>query len=97
LHSNGIVHRDLKPDNILYKLEGDTKIWKISDFGTSVKNKESYKTSVRHVMTEVYASKEHLSGDEPEPAFDIWSAGIILYELIKRKLPYPNENPVKFV
>jgi serine/threonine protein kinase len=73
------VHRDLKPGNILYKKEGGRTVWKVSDFGASIKNDNKLKTSVRKIMTISHASIEHLSEEDPLPAFDIWSAGIILY------------------
>ena len=60
IHDKGIVHRDLKPGNILFKNLGDRKIWKISDFGASVKDDSKLKTSVRQVMTISYASIEQL-------------------------------------
>jgi len=63
-------------------MEGRIKIWKISDFGASVKNESKLKTSVRKVITTSFASIEQLYEKDPVPAFDIWSAGIILYELI---------------
>jgi serine/threonine protein kinase len=78
-HRKGVVHRDLKPGNILFKNEGGYKIWKISDFGASVKDDSKLKTSVRQLMTINYASIEQLLEENPLPAFDIWSAGVILY------------------
>ena len=60
IHEKGVVHRDLKPGNILFKNLGDRKIWKISDFGASVKDESKLKTSVRQVMTISYASIEQL-------------------------------------
>jgi eukaryotic-like serine/threonine-protein kinase len=92
------VHRDLKPGNILYKKEGNSVVWKVSDFGASIKNDNKLKTSVRKIMTKSYASIEHILEQDPLPAFDIWSSGIILYELMSGKLPYEiTDNPAKMV
>ena len=80
IHDKGIVHRDIKPENILFKEEDGRIIWKITDFGTSVK-KGSQQTSlsVRARKSIQYASIEHLNEEEPQPAYDVWSAGIVLY------------------
>jgi serine/threonine protein kinase len=61
---------------------------KISDFGASVKNKSKYKTTVRDTMTHEYASIEQLNEDEAVPGFDVWSLGIIVYQLMTGSLPY---------
>jgi serine/threonine protein kinase len=67
-------------------------IWKISDFGASVKNDSKVKTSVRQVMTTCYASIEQLFEEDPLPAFDVWSSGIILYYLMSGNLPYETSS-----
>ncbi len=92
IHEKGFVHRDLNPGNILFKKEGDRMVWKISDFGASVKNDSKLKTSVRQVMTTSYASIEQLQEKDPLPGYDVWSAGIILYELISGTLPYESKS-----
>ncbi len=58
MHSKEVVHRDLKPGNILFNKNDGELVWKISDFGASVKNKSKYQTSIRELTTFEYASIE---------------------------------------
>jgi serine/threonine protein kinase len=59
MHSKEVFHRDLKPGNILFNKNDDGKlVWKISDFGASVKKKSKYQTTIRELTTFEYASIE---------------------------------------
>lgn len=89
-HKQGIIHRDLKPANIMIDKEG----WvKLLDFGLAklVTNKTITRVGSR-MGTIPYFSPEQLRGEELKPATDIFSLGIILYELIARRLPFDGES-----
>ncbi len=82
LHSRNVVHRDLKPDNIL--IQGTLP--RITDFGISRIVSANTKATMP-VGSPVYMSPESFEGSK-SPQIDIWSAGIILYELLSGKTPY---------
>ncbi len=59
MHSKGVIHRDLKPANILYNKNDDGNlVWKIADFGASVKQESKFLTTICKTMTPEYASIE---------------------------------------
>ena len=86
-HRNLIVHRDLKPGNILVNAEG---VVKLLDFGTaSLMADDSPSTvTVTRMLTPRYACPERLRGELAHPAHDVFSLGVILYELLVGAWPY---------
>ena len=84
-HNNGIIHRDIKPENIFV----DTNLRvKIGDFGLALSNTESFVTSKAAIVgTPCYMSPEQIGGAKLEPQSDLFSLGIVIYEL------YLNNNP----
>jgi serine/threonine-protein kinase len=94
-HKNGVVHRDIKPANILIGSAGAVKV---ADFGIArAMNSaaESNLTQVGSVMgTATYFSPEQAQGAQPDPRSDLYSLGIVLYEMVAGHPPFTGENPV---
>jgi serine/threonine protein kinase/tetratricopeptide (TPR) repeat protein len=91
-HRMGIVHRDLKPQNIMIDSEGNARIM---DFGIarSLKTKGITETGVI-IGTPEYMSVEQVEGKETDHRSDIYSLGIILYEMLTSALPFDGETPL---
>lgn len=84
LEPDQLIHRDLKPDTILIE-KGQLKI---SDFGTAQMVHMETLSSLKGGYTPLYAAPEAFDG-RAYPATDLWSLGVILYELISKTLPFP--------
>ncbi len=90
-HKLGIVHRDLKPQNIMIDKEGQAKIM---DFGIALSLRARGRTGESEIVgTPHYMSPEQAEGTETDPRSDIYSLGIILYEMVTGRVPFDGPTP----
>jgi serine/threonine protein kinase len=88
-HSQGVIHRDIKPSNLLVTREGNIKV---TDFGIA-RIETSNVTQHGHMLgTPSYMSPEQYLGDTPDGRADIFSAGVLLYELLTGVKPFAAES-----
>ena len=94
-HDNGVVHRDIKPANILISNSGQVKV---ADFGIARalgSSVEEGLTQTGSVMgTATYLSPEQAQGAQPDPRSDLYSLGVMMYEMVAGRPPFVGENPV---
>jgi serine/threonine protein kinase/Tfp pilus assembly protein PilF len=90
-HKVGVVHRDLKPNNIMIDREGEVRIM---DFGIARSLKEKGITGAGVMIgTPEYMSPEQVEGKEVDQRSDIYSLGIILYEMVTGRVPFEGDTP----
>ncbi len=89
-HCAGILHRDIKPSNIL--VTADERV-KLTDFGIARLLGSSRMTRTGHIIgTLEYMAPERIKGDESDLRSDLYSAGIVLYEMVTGKLPFTGSS-----
>ena len=89
-HSRGIVHRDIKPQNIMVLRDGTVKV---TDFGIAFLSNGS-NPSNEAIGSVHYISPEQAKGDYTDNRSDIYSAGVVLYEMLTSRLPFEGSDPV---
>jgi serine/threonine-protein kinase len=93
IHARGVVHRDLKPANILLGREGETKI---ADFGIALDGKGKALTQVGVALgTPQYMSLEQLLGERPDYRSDLFSLGVVLYQMLTGETPFAERESSK--
>ncbi len=91
-HHNGIIHRDIKPQNILIDHEGNVKI---TDFGIAIALSSTNITQTNAVLGSVhYLSPEQARGGMANKKSDIYSLGIVMFELFTGRLPFSGESAI---
>ena len=91
-HSRGIIHRDIKPHNIMVLRDGSVKV---ADFGIARVSAGGHSTLTQEALGSVhYISPEQARGSRIDARSDLYSAGVVLYEMITGRLPFEGDNPV---
>ena len=89
-HREGIVHRDIKPGNLLIAEDGTVKL---ADFGIAKATEQTRITKAGSVLgTAAYISPEQAHGEEATPASDIYSLGVVTYQLLAGQLPHESSS-----
>jgi eukaryotic-like serine/threonine-protein kinase len=89
-HHQGLVHRDIKPENILITTDG---VVKVTDFGLARAYADGRQTQAGSVTGTVqYLAPEQIRGEPADPRSDLYSLGIVTYELLTGKLPFTGET-----
>jgi eukaryotic-like serine/threonine-protein kinase len=91
-HRHGIVHRDIKPHNVLVDREGRVKV---TDFGIARAGTSQMTETGSIVGTAQYLSPEQARGGEVDQRSDLYSLGVVLYELVTGKTPFEGDTPVE--
>ena len=91
-HENGIIHRDIKPQNVLVNTNGHIKV---ADFGIArITNTKTISKKDMVIGSVHYSSPEQARGNIVQATSDIYSTGIVLYELLTGRVPFIGDNPV---
>jgi serine/threonine-protein kinase len=94
VHAHGIVHRDLKPENIMVDDGDNIKLIDFGIAGDAAAKRLTYANFTAAIGTPNYISPEQVKGKRGDGRSDIYSMGVILYEMLTGKLPFTGPNPM---
>ncbi len=93
-HKNGVIHRDIKPQNIILNKERKAKV---ADFGIARAVSSDTFTKTEDIYGSVrYFSPEQASGENVDQRTDMYSLGIVMFEMLSGQLPYKGESPIEW-
>lgn len=90
-HEGGVIHRDIKPQNIMVLRDGSVKV---ADFGIACLANSANTLTQEALGSVHYMSPEQARGDRTDARSDIYSAGVVLYEMLTGRLPFEGDNAV---
>ncbi len=91
-HKRGVIHRDVKPHNVLLSEAGEAKV---ADFGIARATAATTTSRSNLILgTASYMSSEQAKGERVDPASDLYSLGVVLYEMLTGEVPHEAEDPV---
>jgi eukaryotic-like serine/threonine-protein kinase len=94
IHENGVVHRDLKPENIMVDGQDNIKLIDFGIAGDAAARRLTYANFTATLGTADYISPEQVKGKRGDGRSDIYSMGIILYEMLTGKQPFTGDSPL---
>ncbi|MBR5094273.1 MAG: Stk1 family PASTA domain-containing Ser/Thr kinase [Oscillospiraceae bacterium] len=89
-HERGVIHRDIKPQNMLLLRNGTLKV---GDFGIAALENEMTEAKGIAIGSIHYMSPEQIRGESPDPRSDIYSLGVVMYEMLTDSLPFIGDTP----
>ena len=90
-HSRGIIHRDIKPQNIMVLRDGSVRV---TDFGIACLENSAQTLTQEALGSVHYISPEQAKGDRTDPRSDVYSSGVVLYEMLTSRLPFEGDSAV---
>jgi serine/threonine-protein kinase len=94
IHANGVVHRDLKPENIMVDENDNIKLIDFGIAGDTASRRLTYANFTATLGTPNYISPEQVKGKRGDGRSDLFSMGVILYEMLTGKLPFSGPSPL---